>query len=356
MELYCGIDLHSNNSYVVVLEPGGRRRFARRLANDLAVILAALAPFRAALAGIAVESTYNWYWLVDGLMAAGYRVHLANPAAMKRYEGLKHVDDRSDADWLGRSLALGILPEGYIYPAAERPLRDLLRRRSHLVRQRTANILSVQNQLVRATGRGLSAQAIKRLAAKADQPEAPGAPPQTLGAQPELAAMADCPELVLAIGANLAVIATLGQEIARLERAALARTRPRDDFRRLLAVAGIGKALGLTILLETGQIGRFATVGNYASYCRLVGSRWISNAKPKGAGNTKCANKYLEWAYVEGGHFATRYEPRAKRYYRRKRAKTNVMVAKKAVAHKLARGCFYVLRDGTPFDPERCFG
>jgi transposase len=349
MKLYCGIDLHSNNSYLVVLEAGGRRRFARRLANDLAVILAALAPFRAALAGIAVESTYNWYWLVDGLMAAGYRVHLANPAAMKRYEGLKHVDDQSDADWLARSLALGILPEGYIYPAAERPLRDLLRRRSHLVRQRTANILSVQNQLVRATARGLSAQAIKRLAAKADQPEA-------LGAQPELAALADRPELVLAIGANLAVIGTLGQEIARLERAALGRVRPRDDFQRLLAVAGIGKALGLTILLETGEIGRFATVGNYASYCRLVGSQWISNAKRKGAGNTKCGNKYLEWAYVEGAHFATRYEPRAKRYYQRKRAKTNVMVAKKAVAHKLARGCFHVLRDGTPFDPQRCFG
>ncbi len=133
MELYCGIDLHSNNSYLVVLEAGGRRHFARRLPNDLGLILAALAPFRTELAGVVVESTYNWYWLVDGLMAAGYRLHLANPAAMKQYEGLKHVDDRSDADWLARSLALGILPEGYIYPAVERPLRDMLRRRCHQV-------------------------------------------------------------------------------------------------------------------------------------------------------------------------------------------------------------------------------
>ncbi len=119
MELYCGIDLHSNNSYIVVLEAGGRRHFARRLPNDLAAILAALAPFRDRLVGVVVESTYNWYWLVDGLMEAGYRLHLANPAAMKPYAGLKHVDDQSDADWLARSLALGILPEGYIYPAAE---------------------------------------------------------------------------------------------------------------------------------------------------------------------------------------------------------------------------------------------
>ncbi len=280
MELYCGIDLHSNNSYLVVLEAGGRRHFARRLPNDLGLILAALAPFRDRLTGVVVESTCNWYWLVDGLMAAGYRLHLANPAAMKPYAGLKQVDDRSDADWLARSLALGILPEGYIYPAAERPLRDLLRRRS--------------------------------------------------------------------------------QQVALVERAALERVRPRDDFQRLLGVRGIGpgigKALALTILLETGEIGRFPKVGNYASYCRLVESKWISNAKLKGAGNVKCGNKYLAWAYMEAAHFAVRYEPRAKRYYARKMARSNVMLAKKAVAHKMARGCYYVLRDGTPFDPKRCFG
>ncbi len=149
-------------------------------------------------------------------------------------------------------------------------------------------------------------------------------------------------------GANLAVVEVLGQQIALVERAALERARPRDDFQRLLGVRGIGKALGLTILLETGEIGRFARVGNYASYCRLVESRWISNAK--------CGNRYLEWAYMEAAHFAVRYEPRAKRYHDRKKARTHVMVAKKAVAHKLARGCYYGLRDGTPFDPGRCFG
>ncbi len=347
MELYCGIDLHSNNSYIVVLEAGGRRHFTRRLPNDLAAILAALAPFRDRLVGVVVESTYNWYWLVDGLMEAGYRLHLANPAAMKPYEGLKHIDDLRDADWLARCLGLGILPEGYIYPAAERPLRDLLRRRSHLVRQRTANILSVQNQLVRSTARRLPAEMIKRLAALADRQEAVAA---------ELAGLADCPELRLSIDASLAVVETLGQQIALVEQAALERVRPRDDFQRLLGVRGIGKALALTILLETGEIGRFPRVGNYASYCRLVESRWISNAKRKGAGNVKCGNKYLAWAYMEAAHFAIRYEPRAKRYYARKTARTNVMVAKKAVAHKIARGCYYVLRDGTPFDPGRCFG
>ncbi len=57
--------------------------------------------YHAEITGFVVESTYNWYWLVDGLMEAGYRVHLANPAAMQQYSGLKYTDDRSDARWVG---------------------------------------------------------------------------------------------------------------------------------------------------------------------------------------------------------------------------------------------------------------
>ena len=163
MEFYCGIDLHSTNSYVVVSDGQDRAVFQRRLANDLGVILKALAPFAERLCGVVVESTYNWYWLVDGLQEAGYRVHLANPAAIQQYEGLKYADDRSDAAWLARLLRLGVLPEGYIYPKAERGLRDLLRRRGQLVRQQTANLLAVQNQVTRSTGRSLSADRIKRL-------------------------------------------------------------------------------------------------------------------------------------------------------------------------------------------------
>src|SRR5207302_6677374 len=109
----------------------------------LYTILEQLAPYHADLKGVVVESTYNWYWLVDGLMEADYRVHLANPAAMQQYSGLKYTDDYSDAHWLAHVLRLGVLPEGYIYPKAERAVRDLLRKRAHLVRQHTANVLSV---------------------------------------------------------------------------------------------------------------------------------------------------------------------------------------------------------------------
>ena len=152
MSYYCGIDLHSTNSVIVVIDDGDRIAFKRRLPNDLEFIAAALAPYCAELSGVVVESTYNWYWLVDGLMDAGFRVHLSNPAALHRYAGLKHADDEDDAAWLAHLLRLGILAEGYIYPRQERGTRDLLRRRSQLVRQKTANLLSIQNQVTRATG------------------------------------------------------------------------------------------------------------------------------------------------------------------------------------------------------------
>jgi transposase len=101
------------------------------LPNQLPIILEQLAPYQEDITGVVVESTYNWYWLVDGLMEADYRVHLANPTAIQQYSGLKYTDDNSDARWLAHLLRLGVLPEGYIYPKEQRPLRDLLRKRGH---------------------------------------------------------------------------------------------------------------------------------------------------------------------------------------------------------------------------------
>nr|VFJ95219.1 MAG: Transposase [Candidatus Kentron sp. LFY] len=132
MELYGGIDLHSNNNVIVLVDGQDRTHYRRRLANDLELILEELAPYWDSLEGLVVESTYNWYWLVDGLIEAGCWVHLANTAAIVQYEGLKYADDDSDARWLAKLLRLGLLPVGYIYPKADRAIRDLLRKRGQL--------------------------------------------------------------------------------------------------------------------------------------------------------------------------------------------------------------------------------
>lgn len=337
MKLYGGIDLHSNNNVVALLDDADQVVLRRRVANEVPAVLEALAPFREAIEGLVVESTYNWYWLVDALMEAGYRLHLANTAAIVQYSGLKYSDDDSDACWLAKLLRLGLLPEGYIYPKEQRPVRDLLRRRSRLVQQHTANLLSVQNLLARNRGQSLSANAVKRLT-----PEA-------------VAGLLPDPHQALAVQSNLLVMRAQEAAIEILEREALAQVKLRPAYRHLLSVSGIGTVLGLTILLETGPVERFAQVGHYASYSRCVGSERLSNGKRKGRGNTKNGNKYLAWAYVEAANFAVRYNATIKRYYQRKRAKTNGVVAIKTVAHKLARACYDILRDGTDFDVNRAF-
>ena len=166
MELYAGIDLHSNNSVVSVLDENDRVVYAKRLPNDLATIIAALRSCSGNLNGVAVESTYNWYWLVDGLQDAGFALHLVNTAAVKQYDGLKYSGDFSDARHLAHLLRLGILPTGYIYPREQRAVRDLLRKRGQLVRQRSTQILSMGNLLARNLGSHASGNAIQALDAR----------------------------------------------------------------------------------------------------------------------------------------------------------------------------------------------
>ena len=148
MALYVGIDLHATNGLVAIVDHEGKRIARRRLRNGLSCYLAYLEPYRSEIAGIAVESTYNWYWIVDGLMDARYSVHLANPAAIQQYRGLKHSDDTHDAFWLAEMLRLKVLPEGYIYPKEQRAIRDLLRTRCRLVQNRTSLILRDRKSVV----------------------------------------------------------------------------------------------------------------------------------------------------------------------------------------------------------------
>jgi transposase len=145
------------------------------------------------------------------------------------------------------------------------------------------------------------------------------------------------------------------EKVQGIERVVKGRVKLRQEFEKILTLPGVGQILGLTIMLEAGDIRRFPAVGNYASYCRCVRSTQISNGKPKGEGNRKNGNKYLAWAYVEAAHFAIRDYPEVNRYYQRKAAETNSIVAIKAVSHKLARTSYYIMRDQVEYDPNKLF-
>src|SRR5215468_2683410 len=304
MPLYGGIDLHANNSVIVLLNEQDEVIYQKRLPNALTTILEQLAPYHTELQGLVVESTYNWYWLVDGLMEASYRVHLANPAAIQQYRGLKYTDDHSDARWLAHLLRLGVLPEGYIYPKADRAVRDLLRKRAHLVRQHTANVLSVQNIMARNTGARFS---VKRMHELTKQ---------------ELQSWLTEESQVLAVTSSLAVLDCLKHQIKTLDQAVHKRVHHTPSYEQLLTVAGIGTILAQTITLETGAISRFPSVGHSASYGRCMDSAKISNGKRKGTGNVSNGHPYLAWASREAAPFAIRFQPEAQRFDQGKLAKS----------------------------------
>jgi transposase len=337
MEAYAGIDLHSSNSFTAVINDHNQRLYGKRLPNRLETIVSALEPFKEDLKGLVVESTFNWYWLVDGLQEHGYTVHLANPSAIKQYEGVKHTDDTWDSFWLAHMLRLHLLPEGYIYPKEQRPVRDLLRRRLLFVKHRTSHILSLQSMISRNLGTQMAANAIKRL----DQGAA-----ETLF---------DSPHLVLAAKSNIAVIHFLKERIKLIEKAVKSQLTLREEFTYLLTVPGIGDILALTIMAEVGDIARFPRVGDYSSYCRCVKSERLSNGKKNDENKRKNGNRYLSWAYVEAANFAIRFSPSAQAFYQKKMAKTNGIVAIKALGNKLARASYYMMRDQVPYDPGKLF-
>jgi transposase len=336
-DLMAGIDLHSNNIMVGIMDQAGGRVSHQKLPCKMEAILSYLAPYKARLERLAVESTYNWYWLVDGLQAAGYPVVLANPAGFSPYNGLKHADDKSDAFFLAELLRLKILPLGYVYDAAQRPVRDLLRRRISLVQQRTALMLSFKSLFTRTTGGSLTLSRLKELAVQ------------------EAQELYEHPANRLIAGLQIEHIEQLDASIDRLEKAVLKVAKTLPCYARLKTLPGVGVVLGLTITLEIGDIKRFAGPGEFASYCRTVRAQRTSNDKKKGENNRKCGNKYLAWSFVEAANFARRHDGPCRKWFDRKAARTNSIIATKALACKLAKAAWFLVAEDADYDGRRVF-
>ena len=332
---YVGIDLHSNNNFTTIANPEGQRLFEKRLPNDLSMILARLDE-HAPITSVAVESTYNYYWLTDGLLDAGHRVLLANPLAMEPYSGLKHQDDKYDAGWIAELQRLGILPCSHLYSRRWRGVRDVLRQRSRFVQQKTSVLLSLQSRFARCLGHNLSKSDLLR--------------------GPLLDLRDEDQNLAALTQVNL--IRSLHEQIQLLEdRVRWKLEMEAPSYRRLIATDGIGPVLAATIALETGDLSRFRRVGKYASYARVVQTGRWSNFKKKGKGNRRCGNRYLGWAFHEAAHCMNRCSGTMQDFRKRgMRQGKPARVVWSTMANKVCRGLYFVMRDGVKFSPEQPFG
>jgi transposase len=336
-KLIAGLDLHSNNVMIGVINQDGKRVVHRKLDCDLGQVTRFLEPLKPQLQSMAVESTFNWYWLVDGLRARGYPIDLANPAKIEQYSGLKHVDDEDDAFHLADLQRLNILPKAHVYDPELRPVRDLFRRRAGLVHQRSSLLLSFKSLYARTHGERLDLADVKKLEPK-EAPKLYRHPANQLIAQ-----------------VQAEHIQALDKSIQRIEKAVLECAREIPLYERLLTIPGIGKILGMTITMEVGDIKRFQSDGNFASYCRMVGAKHLSNGKCKADNNQKCGNRYLAWTFVEAANFARRFDEQCRRWYDRKAARTSKVIATKALGCKLAKAAWHVMAHQCDYDAKRMF-
>jgi transposase len=334
-KVIAGLDLHGNNVVIAVIDLEGKRLTHGKVECNLQQVEDFLKPYKARLECSAVESTFNWYWLVDGLRARGYPIDLANPAQIAQYSGTKHADDKHDAFHLAELQRLKILPKGHVYDPELRPVRDLFRRRTKFVQQRTALMLSFKSLYSRTTGSEMTLTRLKSIDSK------------------EASKLYEHPANQLIAQIQMRQIQSLNQAIAQIEKAVLKCAREIPLYEKLLTLPGVGKILGMTITMEVGDIKRFKTDGDFASYCRVVDSRRLSNGKQKGENNAKCGNKHLAWAFVEAANFAQRGDERCRRWYDRKKAKTMSVIATKALACKLAKAAWHMMMHEQDYDPER---
>ena len=340
MKIYVGIDLHSTNSYFAAVNDKGERLFHKRYSNNKDAIVLALAQIEkyGKIDSLCVESTYNWYWLVDLLQDLNYNIFLTNPSEIKQYRGLKVTNDKSDAYFLGELLRLNILPKCWICPREQRPIRDLLRTRMNLVQKRTSFKNSLSSLFARHTGAQMSYQKVIQLGRK------------------QIDQLVKDSDITFRISELCSQIYSLSASISKIEKRAEAKLRLKPEFQGLLNVPGIGKILAMVIMVETGDIKRFRKSGNYTSYCRLVSSQRTSNGKSKGSNNNKNGNKYLAWAYSEAAITLKRCSEAANRFWQRKSSKGVKVLAYKSLAAKLNKACYYVIRDNVEFSEKLLFG
>ncbi len=341
MSFYCGIDLSARESQICVIDKRVKKVLEEKVANKLEQIKQLLEPYREELE-IVVESTFNWYWLVDGLRAAGFKVVLAHTLGLHMITAAKVKTDRRNAFALAKLLLAGMIPTAYIYPVETRPVRDLLRRRARLVQVRAGEYGSLRRLLLRHGILSRQQQEIKQ-AETADLASWFAHPLVRLHAQQELER-----------------IALYTQQLAALEETILGQAKKEWAFKQLQQLPGIGPIIAMTIIYELGELGRFASEKDFSSYCRVVPGIAQSGQSSKRGRGSKQGNHYLKWALSQAAVHAVRCYPGVKRYYerqlRRRRGRGRQMVVYNIIAHKLAQGVYHLLKERAEYREELLFG
>jgi transposase len=334
---YCGVDLHARTLFVNILDDAGRTRLERELPASPAAFLDAVGPYREGLV-VGCECMFAWYWLADLCEREQIPFVLGHALAMKAIHGGKAKNDRLDAQKIAGLLRGGFFPLAHVYPKAKRETRDLLRRRSFFVRQRAQLIAHIQNTN--------------------SQYNLPPFPKKLTYKGNRSATIADRfehPSTRLSIAADLELIESYDARIAALEGHLVKSARVDDPttFGFLRTVPGVGPILGLVMLYEIDSIRRFAEVGNFLSYARLVACTRESAGKVKGVGGRKIGNAHLKWAFSEAASLMLRSFAPAKSWMQRQSKKRGAKKAHAILEAKIGRTVYHLWRKQVAFDGRK---
>ena len=333
---YAGIDLHARNLFLVILDREEQTHLARNLPAAPEPFLRAVAPFREGLL-VACECMHCWYWLADCCRDENIAFVLGHAWAMKAVHGAKTKCDRKDADAIARPLKGGNFPPAYAYPRERRGLRDLLRARLRLVRQRAHLYGHVHTARRQANLPPVSSDVKYK------------------SKRTVIAADIDDPFVRRRVETHLALLEPLDATIRRLEKEiedAADRLFP-VELAVLQSTPGVGKVLSLTILLEIDTIERFDTRQQFCSYARLCGAVQTSDNKRTGQGNKKAGNAWLKWAFSEAAVLSAQKDERIGGLLNRLAARLGKAKAYSALAHKLGRAFYHMLHSKEVFDVNR---
>lgn len=337
-QFYAGVDLHTRTMYVCVLDEDGKTALHRNMPADPARFLEVLAPYRGDVA-VAAECTFSWYWLADLCADESIPFILGHALYMKAIHGGKVKNDKVDSFKIASLLRGGLLPQAYVYPAPMRGTRDLLRRRTYIVRRRAEAMTHVQN-----TNSQYNLPALPgRIAHRANR-----------AGVPERFAE---PSVRWSVEADLELIGHYDTLIRRLELYLARRAKVHDAtmFYRLRSVPGIGKILALVMMYEIHDITRFPRVQDFISYARLVKCSKESAGKKYGYGGRKIGNAHLKWAFSEATCLLMRERERAMAFVQKRERKHGKGKAMSILSARLGRGIYAMLKRGEAFDEDRFF-
>lgn len=339
-QFYCGIDLHSRNMYVCVIDRNQTKLIHRNLKNrDTSMFLKHIEPYKKSIV-VGCESTYAWYWLADLCKENNIEFILGHALYMKAIHGAKVKNDRIDSEKIAKLMHSGMFPLAYVYPQEKRAIRDLLRRRLYFARERAdlfAHIQLLNHQVNNPLLGRLSKSNYKRK---------------------DLPARFQERHVLKSLDANLSLIEKYDEIIRELEVYILEHTRKeyRQELNIIQSIHGIGEIIALTILYEIDTIERFDRVQDFVSYSRLVKCAHESGGKRYAGSNGKIGNPHLKRAFSSGATYVIKFNPEIRKRFERLSSKKGQKLAYGIIARELAHAIYHMLKTKKVFNMKSFLG